>query len=119
MTRTDLFQLCLRSGLMLIPLESSSRESLVKWGNGCSGIMSILNQSPLHSGFKFAGTPIEPHLWGASFTSGMSRILGLRHSICILQYLQISKVIGSANLSWTLLRFAHFLFLSSFIFTVK
>ena len=60
---------------MLIPLESSSRESLVKWGNGYSGIMSLLNQSPLHSGFKFAGTPIEPHLWGASFTSGILLLL--------------------------------------------
>ena len=86
MTRTDLFQLCLRPDLMLIPLEPSSKESLVKWGNVCSGIMSLLNQSPLHSGFKFAGTPIEPHLWGASFATGMSRILALRRSICILQY---------------------------------
>ena len=116
MTRTDLFQLCLRPGLMLIPLESISRESLVKWGNGFSGIMSLLDQSPLHTGFKLAGTP--PHLWGASFTSGMSRILGLRLTICILQYLQISKVIESANLSWALLR-SLFLYLSSFNCAVK
>ena len=118
MTRTDLFQLCLRPGLMLIPLEFISRESLVKWGNGFSGIMSLLNQSPLYSGFKFAGTPREPHLWGASFTSGMSRILALRRSICILQYLRISKVIESANLSWALLR-SLFLYLSSFNCAVK
>lgn len=111
MTRTDLFQLCLRPGLILIPLESSSRESLVEWGNGCSGIMSLLDQSTLHSGFKLAGTP--PHLWGASFTSGMSRILGLMRSICILQYLQISKVIGITT-ALTALYSSLFLSLKSF-----